>query len=138
MQKAIEDGDLVAVERFLQNTDIDMNYRRSEDYLGGTALLLAIYNNDTSLVDLLLAAKADTSLTGDYGKPPIAEAVIMTPKILQLLLDRGADVVRAADVAAAKTLIDHGATLANSRDETVFDFCFNKRVTCAIELYLAT
>ncbi|MES2603828.1 MAG: ankyrin repeat domain-containing protein [Pseudomonadota bacterium] len=91
---------------------------------GSTALLYAVYQGDTQLVEQLLEAGADASHMNEYGALPIAEAAMQgNVDILGLLLEHGADAnqgnpegetalmiaARSGNLQAAKLLLDHGA-----------------------------
>ena len=92
--EAIEDGDVAAVESFLQIPGIyvDFLFDRDDDY---TALLLAIYLNRQTIVEVLLAHGA--AVNGRVGaiRTPLQEACIQenaNEDIVNLLLEQGADV----------------------------------------------
>src|SRR5438105_13849343 len=73
-----------------------------------TALLLAVRNNKTDIIESLLEHKADPNLKSDAGISPLLAAVYTNPterkRMVSLLLDHGAE-VDAKDSLGATTLI---------------------------------
>ena len=105
----------------------DVNQTSSD---GTTALHWAIYRNDVSLVDRLLAAGANANAKNDYGSTPLSEAAVVgNTAVMKKLLKAGANVespngdgqtalmivARSSNLEAAKLLLDHGANV-NARE----------------------
>jgi uncharacterized protein len=106
----------------------DVNQRSSD---GTTALHWAVYYNDASLIERLLAAGANPNARNDYGSTPLAlAAVVGNVSVIKKLLQAGADVesanadgqtalmivARTSNVEAAKVLLSHGAHV-NAREQ---------------------
>ncbi len=105
----------------------DLNQTSSD---GTTALHWAVYRNDASLVDRLLALGANANAKNDYGSTPLSEAaVIGNPDVVKRLLRAGANVespnadgqtalmiiARTSNLGVARLLLDHGANV-NARE----------------------
>jgi len=97
---------------------------------GTTALHWAVYRNDVSLVDRLLAAGANANARNDYGSTPLSEAAVVgNAAVIKKLLKAGANaesanadgqtalmiVARSSNLEVAKLLLDHGANV-NARE----------------------
>jgi uncharacterized protein len=97
---------------------------------GTTALHWAVYRNEASLVDRLLALRADPNAKNTFGSTPMSEAAVVgNVEVLKKLLVAGANVEsanadgqtalmiisRTSNVEAAKLLIKHGANV-NARE----------------------
>jgi ankyrin repeat protein len=100
---------------------VDVNQRSAD---GTTALHWAVYNDDVTLVERLLAAGADPNARNDYNSMPLAEAAVVgNAAVIKKLLKAGADVesanadgqtalmivARSSNVEAAKLLLKAGA-----------------------------
>lgn len=87
--RACEDGDAVKVKDFLaKGTDPN-----SRDAIGNPVLVIAVINNKTEIVRLLLEAKADPNLLASIKAPPLVFAAEKgTLEIISLLLKAGANV----------------------------------------------
>ncbi len=119
---AIKARDTDATWSLLAGTvDVDANLRDVDD---ATPLLYATHYGDRELVQALLAAGADPSLSNRYGVAPIHEAARSADvELLRMLIEAGADVhhalpagdtplmltARTSRVGAVQLLIDHGA-----------------------------
>jgi uncharacterized protein len=105
----------------------DVNQTSSD---GTSALHWAVYRNDVSLVDRLLAAGANANAQNDYGSTPLSEAAVVgNLAVIKKLLAAGAKVdaanadgqtalmivARSSNLEAAKLLLDHGANV-NERE----------------------
>jgi ankyrin repeat protein len=105
----------------------DVNQRSSD---GTSALHWAVYHNDTTLIDRLLAAGADANARNDYGATPLSEAAVVgNAAVVKKLLKAGANVesanedgqtalmisARSSNLEVAKLLLDHGANV-NARE----------------------
>lgn len=123
-----EHGDTQAVLSLLETGEVDVNSPSSN---GTTALHWAVYHEDETLVERLIAAGADVNAANAYGSTPMREAAMAgNPAILQALLEAGADVesandegqtalmvvARSSNVEAARVLIEHGADV-NATEE---------------------
>ena len=101
----------------------DVNHRNAD---GSTPLQWAVYKGDVAEVRRLLDDGADPSLANDYDASPMSLAAeVANTEILNLLLASDADadspnqdgqtalmaVARSGNVAAAKALLEHGATV---------------------------
>ena len=102
---AIEDGDVAAVESFLQTPGVDVDFlfemEEDEEIHLCTPLNWAIIYNHKAIVELLLAHGA--AVNGPVGaeKTPLQEACgndIVNEDIVKLLLAQGADVDAATDI----------------------------------------
>jgi uncharacterized protein len=97
---------------------------------GTTALHWAVYNNDVSQIDRLLATGANANARNDYGSTPLVEAAVVgNVPVIKALLKAGADVesanadgqtalmliARTNNVEAAQLLLKHGAKV-NARE----------------------
>jgi uncharacterized protein len=105
----------------------DVNQASSD---GTTALHWAVYRNDVSLIDRLLAAGANANAKNDYGSTPLSEAAVVgNAAVIKKLLKAGANaesanadgqtalmiVARSSNLEVAKLLLDHGANV-NARE----------------------
>lgn len=105
----------------------DVNQTSSD---GTTALHWAVYRNDVTLVERLLAAGANANARNDYGSTPLSEAAVVgNAAVIKKLLEAGANVesangdgqtalmivARSSNLEAAKLLLDHGANV-NARE----------------------
>jgi ankyrin repeat protein len=105
----------------------DVNQKTSD---GTSALHWAVYHNDVSLIDRLLALGADANANNDYGSAPLSEAAVVgNPAVVKKLLKAGANVesangdgqtalmitARTSNLDVAKLLLDHGAKV-NARE----------------------
>jgi uncharacterized protein len=122
--EAAHAGDHAQAEALLTGqARADVNQRSSD---GTSALHWAVYHDDVSLVEHLLALGADPDARNDYGSMPLAEAVeVGNPVVVQKLLQAGADVesanddgqtalmivARTSNVKVAKLLLDGGASV---------------------------
>jgi len=106
----------------------DVNQKTSD---GTSALHWAVYHNDVSLIDRLLALGADANAKNDYGSTPLSEAAVVgNPAVVKTLLKAGANVesangdgqtalmitARTSNLDVAKLLLDHGANV-NAREQ---------------------
>jgi ankyrin repeat protein len=106
----------------------DVNQKTSD---GTSALHWAVYHNDVSLIDRLLALGADANTRNDYGSTPLSEAAVVgNPAVVKKLLKAGANVesangdgqtalmitARTSNLDVAKLLLDHGANV-NAREQ---------------------
>ncbi len=95
---AIENGDALEVEALLrQGIDLEVTAQHQE---GMTPLLLALFQRDAGIAELLLRAGANPHNRGDYSCAPIHVASLDL-RCLALLLDAGAE---------ANALDDRGST----------------------------
>src|SRR5688500_13844437 len=63
-----------ALELLAAQPRVDVNQRSAD---GTTALHWAVYNDDVTLVERLLAAGADPNARNDYNSMPLAEAAVV-------------------------------------------------------------
>ena len=114
--------------RLLQNARPGAANERAVD--GTTALHWAVYNDDATLVERLLAAGADVNARNDYGATPLSQAAVVgDARVIRALLKAGADVespnadgqtalmvlARTSNIEAAKLLLKRGANV-NARE----------------------
>jgi ankyrin repeat protein len=101
----------------------DVNQKTAD---GTSALHWAVYHNDVSLIERLLALGADANAKNDYGSTPLSEAAVVgNPAVVKKLLKAGANVesangdgqtalmitARTSNLDVAKLLLDHGANV---------------------------
>ena len=124
--RAGDDGQANAL--LTAQTHPDVNQTSSD---GTTALHWAVYRNDVSLVNRLLALRANPNAKNDYGSTPLSEAAVVgNPEVVKRLLEAGANVEspnadgqtalmiisRTSNLEVAKLLLDHGANV-NAREQ---------------------
>ena len=117
---AIQNGRLDEADRLL-DAGADINATQSD---GSTALLWAVYRNESRLAERLIDAGADVTMANRFGASPLVEAVKTANLALTaMLLDAGADAdspnadgqtalmlaTRTGSVALATLLLDRGA-----------------------------
>jgi len=106
---------------------VDVNAKAGD---GTTALHWAVYNDNATLVERLLAAGANVDVANEFGATPISEAAtVANPDVIGRLLAAGADpnspgadgetplmvVARSGNLEAARALLDAGADV-NARE----------------------
>ncbi len=125
---AAEQGDRAGVQAMLDASSTDVNAQQVD---GMTALLWAVYHDDTEMTGLLLRAGADANAENHYGVPPLSVAATNSnADIVTLLLDAGADpnaalrggetvlmtAARTGSLGAVQALLAKGAD-PNAREE---------------------
>lgn len=86
-EKAIQDGDLEAVQKALDE-GIDVNTKLEH---GRTPLILAATYGHLDLVKLLVEEGAAVNATSEYGETALMTA-IYSPEIVKFLIEKGADI----------------------------------------------
>jgi ankyrin repeat protein len=123
---AARNDDVEGVRKLLAGTDVNQT---SAD--GTTALHWAVYRNNLSLVEKLIAAGANVNAKNQYGSSPMSEAAVVgNVEVIRKLLAAGADaesanadgqtalmiVSRTSNVEAARLLLKRGAAV-NAREK---------------------
>ena len=89
---AVENGN-PAVVRLLLDHGADAHVRDNDE---NSALHIAADRGHLEVVKILLALNLDVNARNAFGTTPLSESLSRQPDIMQLLLDRGADVQRSA------------------------------------------
>ena len=139
---SVKAGDRRAVQVLLDEQRVDVDAPEPD---GTTALHWAVHRDDLEMVELLIRAGADVTVTNDYGVVPLFLACTNgSADVVARLLDAGADpeartegetalmtAVRTGTVDAVKLLIAHGADL----DATELESGQTLLMTAAAEMH---
>lgn len=91
LSRACAAGDVSAVQFFIE-MGVDINGRSPENDGGNVPLEEAIQYGHYAVIKALLAAGANVNIRGPYGQTPLCRAAVLADqRIIQLLLDNGAD-----------------------------------------------
>lgn len=83
-------NDIIKVEEKLKYLDNAIDLK---DENGNTALLIAVKNNQPTMIELLLKYKSDVNIENNSGETPLIISIKNnTPSICRLLLDNGAKI----------------------------------------------
>lgn len=122
---AVQSSRINKVKQFISE-GVDINYRK-KDFSGRTPVFIAVENNHSEIVKILLDAKADVNIANEYGLMPLMTAVNPSGKkidlsIVKMLIQAGADLNASVDgkpvlfhavdggsLECIKLLIDSGA-----------------------------
>ncbi len=161
LHDAVVKGNEKVVQQLLeQKVDVNQYYNSNdlESCPSGTPFLLAVYKNRPNIAELLLAyphQKVKAEACDGNGVPAVSNAVSRI-KVLATLLRAGVNVdqetfsegnadnymtalmyaVSGARMTAAKLLIRYGASLKNSQNKSIFDYCFDEIVEEGIKKYI--
>jgi uncharacterized protein len=127
VEAARKGEDATAVGLLAAQPRADVNQRSAD---GTSALHWAVYHNDVTLIERLLALGADANARNDYGATPLSEAAVVgNAVVVKQLLKAGAKAdsanndgqtplmitARTSNLEVAKLLLDHGADV-NARE----------------------